>query len=402
MVVAILYTCHSLWGGSSNRGLDAHVFYLGGMTWISGESAYDRSAYVESFAAFAEKYGARDDLNRSVFVCPPTVAPLALGLAFVGWPKALILLEILQILAYLALAYFCIALTRRPEEHCILPQDNFTVFAIVAGFCFGAVNATMLFGQLGLIALAGAVGAVHAWRNGRVTLTVTLLIVASVKPQISFMFVPFLLGAGAWKPVLWAAVVSIVMMFIMEMPAGMSTLPERLSGSFAAYQGHSFNSDPSNRIGIVGLLRDPISISAALTIGLVSGSALSFWLGYLVRGNRLAIAPAVSIVLLLSVLVVPVFTYDFVAGSALLLLARYRTEVWIRAVVVLMLIFSAKPNGVERLLVTFLPLPDALESRLVPLLVIGSLLVVVALLVPIRLTAEQRLTTDSVKRNDEE
>ncbi|MEO1473806.1 MAG: glycosyltransferase family 87 protein, partial [Pseudomonadota bacterium] len=240
LLLALFYTYKSVWSDEYLRGLDAQVLYLAGVTWADGQSAYDRSAYAASFDAFTEEHGERDSLRRSVFVSPPTIAPLALGMATLGWPEAIAALEILQVISYMALAYFCIMIAKRPTERSV-PLDEYTVFTVIVGFCFGAVNSTMLFGQTAIIALAGALGAIYAWQQRRHVLLIAMIFVATIKPQVSLLFLLFLFGAGAWRPIVVSAVIALLLLIALEASSGITMIPAHIAESFADYGRHPFN-----------------------------------------------------------------------------------------------------------------------------------------------------------------
>ncbi|MEO1479872.1 MAG: hypothetical protein AAFV01_14970, partial [Bacteroidota bacterium] len=161
---------------------------------------------------------------------------------------------------------------------------------------------------------------------------------------------------------------------------------------------HPFNADPASRVGLVGLVRDEDLAQGNLVVSVLTASALAAFAGWRFRqaGSQPPLPFVASILLVLSVVFVPIFSYDFVAGSALLILSRFWKQIWVRALVVLALIGSSKPNAVETHIARpDLPVIGVLDGWALQLTVVGSLLFVTAILcLAVRREGRQAPTND--------
>ncbi|MEM8598119.1 MAG: hypothetical protein AAGF76_16825, partial [Pseudomonadota bacterium] len=177
-----------------------------------------------------------------------------------------------------------------------------------------------------------------------------------------------------------AAAVALGLLGVLEAPSGLLGMVERYAGALQAYAAHPFNGDPAIRIGLGGLLRSVIDPSVVFAVTILAGVALSVWLGTRTARDDPRLPEVVMALLILGVICVPLFSYDFIAGSALLVMSRYWRAFWIRGLVLCALIASSKPNGIENRVVTAeTPILGIADGYVMQLLVVGSLLFVAAI-----------------------
>jgi hypothetical protein len=226
----------------SARWIDGTVFYVVGKCLASGNSPYNGAQYTSQ----------RERERLPEYVQPDTGGgcPYPLSVAFVAFPMALFrwqvarrILDAANVAAFAALCFFCMDLARRTR----LKGWRDPALYVFAGLsCLvSALPGTLYVGQVGLIALAGGIGACWAWMRGIPLLAACFVILGSVKPQIAFLPLFYLLVTGAHVPVISGGVVvagaSLLGLAFLPGPIG-DTLAD-MQRSYAAYRtGLPYNS----------------------------------------------------------------------------------------------------------------------------------------------------------------
>ncbi len=383
MVIFFLgYTYLTVWTATDYRGVDGRVWYIAAATWQEGASAYDREAYAERFYRWQEEQGQDDKLdniNRSVFVSPPTVAPLMYGMTLLKWPDAMIILDSFQLLSFLAIAFFCIKLTATNTD--IRKEiDPYTVFVIALAGCLGAINNTMNYGQMGVFALAGGIGAIYAWRDKNFWLCVAMVLLSSFKPHVAAFCIMFLMGAGAWRALFTAGFIALGFFVFLEAPHGMLEFFERFEESMVAYGAHPLNVDPIKRVGFGGFFSAENNLSKYIFLATTGiGAIISFILGHFARQDKFDKTYLIMVVLALAPICIPLFGCDAIAASALLIMSRYWKSIWARLLIVIAFVGASEAGGIDNKIIhANTPLLGAFDGYMLQILVIGSFLSVIA------------------------
>ncbi|MBL8762964.1 MAG: DUF2029 domain-containing protein [Phycisphaerae bacterium] len=177
---------------SDSRGRNAHFFYAAGRCWLEGRSPY----HFESFGA---ELGKTFPHPPQPFVYPPTISVLCVPLGLLPWEAARHVFDALSLGALVAVCVFSALLIGRagPVRWTGPPLWAWTGAALLL---LRPIVLCLNVSQMSLIALAGVLGALHFWSNGRWWVCGLLLVVASMKPQLSILVGAYMLVAG-WRGV---------------------------------------------------------------------------------------------------------------------------------------------------------------------------------------------------------
>lgn len=376
------YYVLSVWFARQYHGCDGSVFYLAGRAWWDGQSPYDRATFARYYVEWS---GGSAGLERAIFVTPPTIAPYALLTALLPWSQARPLQDLIELMGWAAVVAGALAVLRAARPDAL--HRPFTWVCIAAAGFVGGVQATLLFGQLAIFAVAGALGAVLAWRAQRPVLGALCICLASFKPQVSALLLLYLLCRGCLRPFVYAAVVALGLTALLERGAGLAGLPGRLVQSLHAYGQLDFNAALSNRVGLMGFFPDAysgVAIGGCAAVGALVAAALARL--HARAGGATATFGArwdlhVFVCLVASALLLPIFSYDMVGFAVCLMLVPLFDGVAARGLLLVALAASAKPNGLAEVLARHgatIPGPGGSVNRQV--LVVAAGLIILAVL----------------------
>jgi hypothetical protein len=193
-------------GGVAGTNLDMRILYLAGVLWRAGASAYTHVPTGPADPWLAEA------ISRYDFAYPPQIAPLCLLLAAWSPVGARVVMTGLNLAAAVLLAAVCVRFARQPEPSA-RPQpvdaSGWLIPALVIGNF--ATAFVIWAGQTTLVAtVALMLGWYHA-RRGRWLIGGMLLAVATIKPQLSFLVLLWLVLERRWR-VLAATAASVVVL----------------------------------------------------------------------------------------------------------------------------------------------------------------------------------------------
>lgn len=184
-----------------NQHLDTKYLYVAGLSWWEGSNAYD--------SEIASRLGANQSLGS--FFYPPQIAPLCLLLGAFPWTPAKVVMTLLNGVSAGVLAYFCVLLVKQPQMKRLRVKGSGSVWfipAIVLANPF-TLNVILL-GQTTLIVAAALVsGWYYAYRDKWV-LSGILIAISTIKPQLSLLFILWLLLERRWRVLAVAAVTTLI------------------------------------------------------------------------------------------------------------------------------------------------------------------------------------------------
>jgi hypothetical protein len=225
LLLAVGYSIHAgLRVDRPARWRDGRFLFLSGRLWLEGESPYDRARLL---ARWPEHF---DSLPKGPFLYPPTLAVVAVPLGLLpSWPVARRALDVLNVAALAA----CLGLAAR---------------LLVAG-----VPASITLGQTTLVALAGALGALHFAARGHALASGLCVVLASIKPQLTLLPLLLLPLERRWHAVGWAAL-GVAVASALPLAAGSGAgLAADLRAARELYASHEANF-PEALVGGVHLL----------------------------------------------------------------------------------------------------------------------------------------------------
>jgi Glycosyltransferase family 87 len=279
-------------GGLADTNLDMRILYLAGEIWHRGWSAYTHAPPGPADPWLSDAISGYD------FAYPPQIAPLCLLLAAWSPVGARILMTGLNIVAAALLAALCVYLAREPQpDGGPPPADSSSLFipAIVIGNF--ATAFVIWAGQTTLIAtLALMVGWLCA-RRGRWLIGGALLAVASIKPQLSFLVMIWIVLERRWR-VLAAAAVGVVVLAALPIaisgPLGVIT---EWSAAAVRYAGGPYNTLGSRMIFGLGnvLAIAGVGSSFLIAVAILVVGALWYFRASIADEDLLALLVGISL-----------------------------------------------------------------------------------------------------------
>jgi len=181
-------------GGVAGTNLDMRFLYLAGVAWREGLSAYAHAprGIVDPWLS--------DALTGYDFAYPPQIAPLCLLLGTWSPAGARIVMTVLNVTAAALLAAVCVRFARTPErpEHTAAPDSSsWLVPALVIGNFSTAF--VIWAGQTTLIATLALMLGWDLARRDRWLLGGVLLAISTIKPQLSFLVMLWLVLERRWR-----------------------------------------------------------------------------------------------------------------------------------------------------------------------------------------------------------
>lgn len=391
LIACSIFVIHSLWFSNSHlRGADGHIFYVAGKVWLAGESPYDRDSMLKHFNQSAAENQTNNYASQGLFISPPTLAPLSIFLGSFRWSTSLYLLELLNIFGFALIAYFCASIIRNFKDSPISP---FSLFCVGFSGFIGAIEATLILGQLAILALAGGFGVIYAWRKKRVWMGVLFILVASWKPQISFLLLLYIFFTGWITPFIIAGVIATLILISAEYNAGIGELISRFIGALEAYQENPYNSDISNKINITAVFGNRSITSILFVVGFAAATLITLLMGVshframrnteTVNGHEFKQNWKYHILfcLLLTGAFVPLNSYDLVVVAACVMLTPLCLNWLDRAAILITGFACIAPHGVEHKLITAAtPIVGHLNGSVMQLLGGGSCIALLCLL----------------------
>jgi Glycosyltransferase family 87 len=201
-------------GGPSQTNLDMRFLYLAGVFWHRGISAYTPvPPYpVDSWLA--------DAVARYDFAYPPQIAPLCLLLAAWSTAGARLLMTALNVGAAVLLAAVCVRRARDPVPDRVSPAAGASTWLIPAIVIGNFSTAFVIWaGQTTLIATLALMLGWHFARRGRWLLGGVLLAGSTIKPQLGFLVILWLVLERRWRAL---AATAVTVVALAAVPIGIS------------------------------------------------------------------------------------------------------------------------------------------------------------------------------------
>jgi hypothetical protein len=188
-------------GGFADTNLDMRINYLAGEIWHRGWSAYTHAPPGPADPWLSDAVSEYD------FAYPPQIAPLCLLLAAWSPVGARILMTGLNVTAAALLAALCVYLVREPQPDGGPPPADASSWFIPAIVIGNFATAFVIWaGQTTLIATLALMLAWQCGRRDRWLIGGALLAVSSIKPQLSFLVMIWLVLERRWRMLAAAAV----------------------------------------------------------------------------------------------------------------------------------------------------------------------------------------------------
>lgn len=239
------------------KHLDGRYIYVSGACWLSGQSPYN----VNAFGNVWEKHMINEQIRKefttdgdtiALFAYPPTLGIISIPLAFFSWEMAKHVLDLMNMLFLLLIAFFSAMLIRD------LPQTQFHFGKIGIGIglscLIAAIPTTLFLGQTSLIALMGCLGMIYFSQRQKFLTASLFVVFASIKPHVSLLLVIYwLVREKNWRFFGWSALlVSITSMSILWLGGIYHSFSE-ISNVIDGYRSIEFNT-PSNMSGFYTIL----------------------------------------------------------------------------------------------------------------------------------------------------
>jgi Glycosyltransferase family 87 len=259
-------------GGLADTNLDMRFLYLAGEVWRRGLSAYTHAppGPVDPWLS--------DAMARYDFAYPPQIAPLCLLLAAWSPAGARILMTGLNVAAAALLAAVCLRLAREPEPHRGPPSADSSSLLIPALVIGNFATAFVIWaGQTTLIATLALMLGWQCARRDRWLIGGALLAVSTIKPQLSFLVMLWLVLERRWRA-LAAAAVSVVMLAAVPIaisgPIGVIT---EWSAAAGRYAGGPYNALGSRMIFGLGNVLAVAGIASSFLLPIAMLIVGSLW-----------------------------------------------------------------------------------------------------------------------------
>jgi hypothetical protein len=331
------------------RGWNDFAFvFAAGKTWLAGFSPYDFDRWNAEWAAIRPR---ETIVSQPMpFMYPPHWAPVAVLVAWLPWPVASRLWDVVNLGVYggtVALSFRLLgeplgALFRRPSAW---------VFAALASLNPAVRYATWQ-SQTSVLVAFGIVGSFWAWHERRRGWLVAFAFLAALKPQLSLLPLAYLFVNGGGVGIALAAAAAAVVGLVAMIPSGLALLPGQYAYCYGLHMQIVFN-DPKNFSGLLSLfdwsgnrhafmpVSTLLAFAAALGLTLVRGRDAARPVPVLAKPLwQLAIVAAISGALM------PLHGYDLVIYTPVAILAYDLRRVWGVAVTGLVL-FAGRPAFLE-------------------------------------------------------
>ncbi len=333
------------------RHLDGRYIYVSGATWLAGKSPYD----IENFGKFWKQHMVNESARKeflkeggAVFAYPPTLGIISIPLALFPWDTAKYILDFINILFLLLIAWFAAAFIKN------LPNVKLSNIGIGTGLgcMLAAIPTTIFLGQTSLLALVGCLGAAYFLQHKKLWLAALFIVLASIKPHVSLLFVIFLLVRETnWAFLgLSSLLVGLTSMGILILGGSYNPITEMMN-IMNAYTSISFNA-PTNMSGLyvilgsLGFSHSTISISPIIGLLVTLILAVTFRQSNIPNYQNLL---QLVLIFALTAIFLPIHLYDYtIFFLAMMLLVSVRWQIGILLLPSLILI--ARPRNLVNLL----------------------------------------------------
>jgi hypothetical protein len=278
-------------GGLADTNLDMRILYLAGEIWHRGWSAYTHAPPVPVDPWLSDAASEYD------FAYPPQIAPLCLLLAAWSPVGARILMTGLNVAAAALLAALCVYLAREPQPDGGPPPADSSSWLIPAIVIGNFATAFVIWaGQTTLIATLALMLGWQCARRDRWLIGGVLLAVASIKPQLSFLVMLWIVLERRWR-VLAVTAAGIVVLAVLPIaisgPLGVIT---EWSAAAVGYAGGPYNTLGSRMIFGLGnvLAIAGVRSSFLLPVAVVVVGALWYYRARVAEEDLLALLVGLS------------------------------------------------------------------------------------------------------------
>ncbi len=333
------------------RHLDGRYIYVSGATWLAGKSPYD----IENFGKFWKQHMVNETARKeflkeggAVFAYPPTLGIISIPLALFHWDTAKYILDAINILFLLLIAWFSALFIRN------IPNVKLSNIGIGMGLgcMLAAIPTTIFLGQTSLLALVGCLGAAYFLQRRKLWIAALFIILASIKPHVSLLFVIFLLFRETnWTFLgLSSLFVSITSMGILMLGGSYNPITEVIN-IMNAYTSISFNA-PTNMSGLYVILGSLGFSHSTISISPVLGLLATLILALIFRNNNIQTKQnllQMVLIFSLTAIFLPIHLYDYtIFFLAMMLLVTVRWQIGLLLLPSIILI--ARPNNLANLL----------------------------------------------------
>jgi hypothetical protein len=259
-------------GGRASTNLDMRWLYLAGMHWRDGISAYTPtlSSPVDPWL--------REAAQRYDFAYPPQIAPLCLLLAECSLSCARWLMTAVNTVSALILALFGVRLVREADGKGTRSPRDATAW-LVGALVFGNPSTAFVIwaGQTTLIATLALMLGWHCARRDRWMIGGALLAVSTIKPQLSFLVLLWLVLERRWRALASAAVSVVVLAAVPIAISGPIGVLTEWSAAAVRYAGGPYNVLGSRMIFGLGSMLAVAGIASSVLLPIAILIVGSLW-----------------------------------------------------------------------------------------------------------------------------
>ncbi|MDY6992067.1 MAG: glycosyltransferase family 87 protein [Pseudomonadota bacterium] len=297
------------------RHIDSRTIYVSGLCWLTGQSPYNVETFTQMWnqQMHQQQFQPKISQGQVVFLYPPSLGIIAIPLALLSWETAQAVWDLINVLALIAMALFSALLLRKLHLH-------WGKIGLGIGFSIWGqmsyILAVIVLGQTALLVTAATLAAFYwAWQR-YFWLAALSIVIASIKPQISFLPIIYLLiitqSGFFWliSIVLVMGTQLLLLITILDTNPGLAFLR-----SLILYQAHSANT-PLLLPGLHSIMAhmgiQPYIMSALPIIGITLTILLA--LAYLKNQPQQSAYQhllSMTLILTLCAVVMPIHHYDY-------------------------------------------------------------------------------------------
>jgi hypothetical protein len=322
-----------------------------GRTWLKGLSPYDFERWNAEWVAIRP----RDThvAQRMPFMYPPHWGPIAVLFGALPWPVASRLWDVTSVLAFGGIVALSISLLGLGFREAV---QRPIVWVMVAFAAFDpALHYTLWQSQLTVPPTLGIVGAFWAHSRRRPGWLVLFALLATLKPQLGFLPLFYLLLNGAHLELLIAGAIAVLVGVVSMLPSGLGRVASDVAHCYQLHMQVEFNS-PTQFFNLPSLVAQNAP-HAFMASGPIVASILVLGASYLRRARpawahgRLhePFAP-LALVAAIAAAFMPLHGYDLVILAPLLVFAHDLRRSWLGWLTVGLAIMAGRPALIERLL----------------------------------------------------
>jgi hypothetical protein len=357
IVLAAAAAMYAFWPiAKLTRGWNDFSFlYAAGRTWLAGLSPYDFDHWNVEWAAVRPIQIVTEP---TPFVYPPHWGPFAALLALLPWPVASRIWDAVNVLAYLGTCALSLRLLDTDVRR-LAARPAIWVFLAITTLNV-AVRQSVFNGQFTIVVSLGIAGAFFAWHEKKTAWLVVFAFIASLKPQLGFLPLLYILLNGGHLAVLSAGAIAGGVALLSMLPSHLERVPADFAHVMALHTRMEFN-QPAQYFNVPALAAGHLSGQSFMMSGPIAAVIVVVVMTVMRRRDM---APAVlrdplwqfSIVAALTGALMPVHVYDLVVYVPLGLLAYRLRSSW-TSLLLLVGILSAGRSHVFAAYVNLAPPP---------------------------------------------